>query len=64
MIRLDNDNNFIVGYDYPSIDHVIPISKGGTHTWDNVRLAHHHCNSIKKDSIVNEDETGQWKMIT
>lgn len=55
---LDKDNNFIVGSDYPSIDHVIPISKGGTHTWDNVRLAHHHCNSIKKDSIVNEGETG------
>lgn len=26
--------------------------------WDNIRLAHHHCNSIKKDSIVNEGETG------
>ena len=34
-----NDNN------YPSIDHVVPISKGGKDTWDNVRLAHRICNS-------------------
>lgn len=41
---------FIAGYDYPSIDHVIPISKGGTHTWSNVKLAHFYCNTIKGDS--------------
>lgn len=28
----------------PSIDHIIPISKGGSHTSDNVRLAHLFCN--------------------
>lgn len=28
------------GDNYPSIDHVCPISKGGTHEWRNVRLAH------------------------
>lgn len=38
-----NDNN------YPSIDHVIPISKGGKDTWDNVRLAHRYCNSKKRN---------------
>lgn len=32
---------------YGSIDHVMPIAKGGTHTWDNVKLAHRICNSIK-----------------
>lgn len=42
---------FYVGRNYPSIEHVIPISKGGTHTWDNVNLAHHYCNSIKSDTI-------------
>lgn len=41
------DNYFIAGNYYPSIDHVIPISKGGTHTWDNIRLAHRICNTIK-----------------
>lgn len=39
----------IAGNYYPSIDHVIPIAKGGTHTWDNVRLAHRICNSLKSD---------------
>lgn len=29
---------------YPSIEHVVPIAKGGTHTWDNVKLAHRKCN--------------------
>lgn len=59
----DKDNNFIVGSDYPSIDHVIPINKGGTHTWGNIKLAHHYCNSIKNDNIVNQDRTGQLRMI-
>lgn len=35
--------------DYPTIDHIIPLSKGGTHTWGNVQLAHMICNSIKRD---------------
>lgn len=29
----------------PSIDHIIPLSKGGSHTKENVRAAHHYCNS-------------------
>ena len=34
---------------YPTIDHIIPLSKGGSHTWDNVRLAHMACNAGKCD---------------
>jgi hypothetical protein len=34
-----------------SIDHVIPLSKGGPHTYDNVRLAHRLCNSIKGNRV-------------
>mgnify|MGYP000054459347 CR=1 FL=1 len=30
-----------------SIDHVIPLCEGGTHTWPNVALAHKGCNSAK-----------------
>jgi 5-methylcytosine-specific restriction endonuclease McrA len=30
-----------------SLDHVIPLCRGGTHTYDNVQLAHFLCNSIK-----------------
>lgn len=33
--------------EYGSIDHIIPLAKGGTHTWDNVQLAHRICNSRK-----------------
>lgn len=32
---------------YPTVDHIIPLSKGGTHTWDNVQLAHMGCNAGK-----------------
>ena len=32
-----------------SIDHIVALSKGGTHTWDNVQLAHFKCNIIKSD---------------
>ena len=44
------DGVFIAGDRYPSVDHVIAIRNGGTHTWENVRLAHRWCNSIKADS--------------
>ncbi len=35
-----------------SIDHVIPISKGGAHIWDNVQLAHLLCNIRKGSKII------------
>lgn len=36
---------------YPTIDHIIPMAKGGGHTWDNVQVAHAICNSYKGDSV-------------
>lgn len=44
---LDGNGYFIAGNQYPSIDHVEPLSKGGMHSWDNVKLAHRICNSCK-----------------
>lgn len=41
------DGVTVVGNLYPSIDHVVPLSRGGSHTWDNVQLAHKGCNCIK-----------------
>ena len=35
---------------YPSIDHVKPLAKGGTHTWNNIRLACRRCNWRKSDA--------------
>lgn len=31
----------------PTIDHIIPMSKGGGHVWNNVQIAHAICNSAK-----------------
>ena len=32
-------------------DHVIPRSKGGTHTWDNVVMSCSKCNNVKADRM-------------
>lgn len=45
------DKTIIAGNKYPSIDHVIPLVRGGEHSWENVRLAHRYCNSIKSDKV-------------
>ena len=43
MVR---DNGvFVAGDFYPSIDHIIPLSLGGKHSWVNIRLAHRNCNT-------------------
>ncbi len=60
--EIDGLGNFIVKANYPSIDHVIAVSNGGTHTWDNVKLAHHYCNSVKNDKQVYERGDGQLIM--
>lgn len=44
-INADTNDN-----EYPSIDHVIPISHGGLDKWDNVKLAHRICNSVRRDN--------------
>lgn len=36
----------------PSVDHITPISKGGTHTLDNVAMTHLDCNLRKSALIV------------
>lgn len=35
----------------PTVDHVVPPTRGGQHTLDNVRCAHLACNSAKSDRI-------------
>lgn len=39
-------------YKSPSIDHIVPISKGGLHERKNVRLAHWICNSKRGDKTT------------
>jgi len=36
---------------FASHDHVIPLSKGGTHTFNNVKLAHLRCNLSKNAKL-------------
>ena len=42
---------FIAYNNYPSIDHIVPLSKGGKHAWNNVKLACRGCNSRKSDNL-------------
>jgi 5-methylcytosine-specific restriction endonuclease McrA len=39
-----------------SIDHVVPRSRGGDHSWDNVVAACGRCNTAKRDRLL--EETG------
>lgn len=48
------EGNYTVKDKYPSIDHLIPLSRGGLHSWDNVKLAHFYCNCLKSDSLPSE----------
>lgn len=41
------DGAFIVGGSYPTVEHLIPLCKGGEHSWNNIKLACHSCNSKK-----------------
>ena len=46
-----------------SIDHIIPLSKGGKHTKDNVRLAHLRCNVSRGNRDVMAVENGQFVIV-
>lgn len=35
-----------------TLDHVIPIARGGRHILSNVRLAHRRCNSAKGTKLI------------
>ena len=38
----------------PELEHVIPLSRGGSHTEDNCRCAHRLCNQIKGAALLSE----------
>ena len=38
----------------PSLEHIIPLSRGGTHTYDNLTYTHLQCNNRKLTSLVEE----------
>lgn len=47
-----NMNARFPNLDYPTIDHVIPLSKGGSDALDNIKAAHFGCNVSKSDRIL------------
>ena len=36
----------------PTIDHVVPLARGGTHEMANVQTAHFECNRLKADNLA------------
>ncbi len=40
----------------PVLDHVLPLSQGGTHEPANVQCAHYMCNSVKSDGVFGAGE--------
>jgi hypothetical protein len=43
------------GYNHPNegtIDHIMPLSKGGLHLWSNVQLLCSQCNTAKRDVVL------------
>lgn len=44
---IDDNGTVIVGSKYPTIEHIQPLSKGGLHKWDNVKISCKKCNELK-----------------
>lgn len=40
----------------PSLDHIVPISQGGEHSYANTQCAHYRCNLSKNDGFVDGGE--------
>jgi 5-methylcytosine-specific restriction endonuclease McrA len=59
-VNLNQDSN---SKSYPTIDHIVPVSKGGNHTMDNVMLLCRSCNSVKGNKIVASDVDSRRLMI-
>ena len=55
-----------IKYPHPkcaTVDHIIPIKKGGNHTYDNVQLAHLTCNNRKSDRNIMPNKHGQLMLV-
>jgi 5-methylcytosine-specific restriction endonuclease McrA len=59
VLRRDGRRCAYCGKRADTIDHVVPRSRGGTHTWDNCVAACRTCNSRKADRLI--EELG-WKL--
>jgi 5-methylcytosine-specific restriction endonuclease McrA len=46
--------------DSPTLDHIIPLSKGGTHQTHNCQCACKACNQMSKNNRLGADEKKAW----
>lgn len=44
-------------YRAATIEHILPLCAGGSHTWDNVVPAHAVCNFRKGDTLLSDDDS-------
>lgn len=44
------------------IDHIVPIARGGMHSYENVQPAHGRCNQSKKNRLMHEHRARQAAM--
>ncbi|MEV4440827.1 HNH endonuclease [Streptomyces sp. NPDC049577] len=42
-----------------TVDHVVPLARGGTHTYVNMRPAHRRCNASKNDRCQGDQDAGR-----
>jgi 5-methylcytosine-specific restriction endonuclease McrA len=54
VLRRDGRRCAYCGKRADTIDHVVPRSRGGTHSWDNCVAACRTCNSKKADRLIEE----------
>jgi 5-methylcytosine-specific restriction endonuclease McrA len=54
VLRRDGRRCAYCGRRADTVDHVVPRSRGGTHTWDNCVAACRLCNSRKADRLLGE----------
>jgi HNH endonuclease len=46
--------NSVVDKDESDLDHVVPLSRGGLHSYSNVKLTHSSCNRRKNNKLLSE----------
>jgi len=54
LMRRDNYQCAYCGHRAETIDHVLPRSRGGTHTWENCVASCMRCNHSKADRLIEE----------
>ena len=54
LFQRDNHTCQYCGSNAETVDHVVPRSRGGRHTWDNVVAACRRCNGGKRDRLLGE----------